>query len=477
MSSVADSTVFQPMEEERIEILNPRVMNGEKIEIPDGKTADEKKMEVPDPSIMKEKRLEIPVTLKKVDLQDTHHARRNSTGKIDISNNRTKIVSRYQGIHHERRNSTGKIEISNNKTKIVSRYLRDSIGSCHDFCKFGKTHSFDDINSNYPLQKKIQTTPPQGHFPSRMGISAERNEKSVIPSKAKVPQKTTVSADKVALGSLRSKGNNGKTIWIEKGTGPWNPNIWKNSGIGIGKQTGASETGGTKIFSSPKQPASHARNFKNLRGISYAKTRNKVRKPKSNQPIEEQVEEKTLYVIEMKTAPSSDSTLSKGSKILSEKNEMKIDTQMEKSKGDYKVRPKKGGKTQMENTDYSPRKLSFQRGKVVELQNDNNGARKLRFRKVRMGGDQNGKNDMKRRSFRNTEAGEGGSTSSIETEKVVLRHRDFRGKKTDLNLFNNVIEETASKLVKTRKSKVKALVGAFETVISLQETKPSTLTT
>jgi hypothetical protein len=40
-------------------------------------------------------------------------------------------------------------------------------------------------------------------------------------------------------------------------------------------------------------------------------------------------------------------------------------------------------------------------------------------------------------------------------------------------LFNNVIEETASKLVETRKSKVKALVGAFETVISLQDKKPS----
>jgi len=38
-------------------------------------------------------------------------------------------------------------------------------------------------------------------------------------------------------------------------------------------------------------------------------------------------------------------------------------------------------------------------------------------------------------------------------------------------LLNNVIEETASRLVaEARKSKVKALVGAFETVISLQET-------
>ncbi|PRQ16265.1 putative Calmodulin-binding domain, plant [Rosa chinensis] len=58
-------------------------------------------------------------------------------------------------------------------------------------------------------------------------------------------------------------------------------------------------------------------------------------------------------------------------------------------------------------------------------------------------------------------------------EKVVLRHQDVKGKKGDQKLFNNVIEETASKLVETRKSKVKALVGAFETVISLQDTRPA----
>ncbi|KAM5570838.1 hypothetical protein ABKV19_011473 [Rosa sericea] len=58
-------------------------------------------------------------------------------------------------------------------------------------------------------------------------------------------------------------------------------------------------------------------------------------------------------------------------------------------------------------------------------------------------------------------------------EKVVLRHQDVKGKKGDQKLFNNVIEETASKLVETRKSKVKALVGAFETVISLQDNRPA----
>jgi ligand-binding sensor protein len=48
---------------------------------------------------------------------------------------------------------------------------------------------------------------------------------------------------------------------------------------------------------------------------------------------------------------------------------------------------------------------------------------------------------------------------------VALRHHKTLEKKSQM-LYNNVIEEMASKLVKTRKSRVKALVGAFESVIS-----------
>jgi hypothetical protein len=68
----------------------------------------------------------------------------------------------------------------------------------------------------------------------------------------------------------------------------------------------------------------------------------------------------------------------------------------------------------------------------------------------------------------------GAAARDAGAEVVVLRRRQDDGKETkkqEPGLFNNVIEETASRLVaEARKSKVKALVGAFETVISLQET-------
>uniref|UniRef100_A0A5B6ZU46 Putative microtubule-associated protein futsch-like n=2 Tax=Davidia involucrata TaxID=16924 RepID=A0A5B6ZU46_DAVIN len=116
-------------------------------------------------------------------------------------------------------------------------------------------------------------------------------------------------------------------------------------------------------------------------------------------------------------------------------------------------------------------KLNFRRGKLVDVQSENNGPRRLRFRQGKVGDEnQNGMADTKRRSSRIIVAGKS-IGSETKSEKVVLRHQAVKGRKDVQSLFNNVIEETASKLVRARKSKVKALVGAFETVISLQDTK------
>jgi hypothetical protein len=50
--------------------------------------------------------------------------------------------------------------------------------------------------------------------------------------------------------------------------------------------------------------------------------------------------------------------------------------------------------------------------------------------------------------------------------EVTLRHQKTLEKKKGRRLYNNLIEETASKLAKSKKSRVKSLVGAFETLIS-----------
>ncbi|WZZ37923.1 hypothetical protein YC2023_034182 [Brassica napus] len=73
----------------------------------------------------------------------------------------------------------------------------------------------------------------------------------------------------------------------------------------------------------------------------------------------------------------------------------------------------------------------------------------------------------KKMSYNNSDEG--------KQEKVVLRHRKVEEKKKMGTLFNNVIEVTVNKLVEERKSRVKALVGAFETVISLQDNDKTSL--
>ncbi|KAL1557404.1 neurofilament heavy polypeptide-like [Salvia divinorum] len=61
------------------------------------------------------------------------------------------------------------------------------------------------------------------------------------------------------------------------------------------------------------------------------------------------------------------------------------------------------------------------------------------------------------------------AVESKETEPAVEKKQEKTHGKYDSPVSNDVIEETANKLRENRANKVKALAGAFETVISLQE--------
>lgn len=123
----------------------------------------------------------------------------------------------------------------------------------------------------------------------------------------------------------------------------------------------------------------------------------------------------------------------------------------------------------------TPYKLKFKRGKIVELTPDSNGPRRLIFRRRAASEVADGEGQLVRRIFKRNTRNTGVPTEpDLESPSVKLRHQDTQDKKDAQGLFNNVIEETASKLVESRKSKVKALVGAFETVILLQDGNPTT---
>nr|KYP55469.1 hypothetical protein KK1_001681 [Cajanus cajan] len=173
---------------------------------------------------------------------------------------------------------------------------------------------------------------------------------------------------------------------------------------------------------------------------------------------------------------SSNSSLEKRSNATYKSNRIGHDHhQGENVRIVYKIRQKMSRKVGAANKVVAARKLNFKRGKVIELQPQTNTiARRLKFRPARILGDDMRRdiNGARKRTIMDNKFGGEGSKSG--SEKVVLRHQNVEGKKENPRLYNNVIEETASMLAEQRKSKVKALVGAFETVISLDSPREAT---
>lgn len=186
--------------------------------------------------------------------------------------------------------------------------------------------------------------------------------------------------------------------------------------------------------------------------------------------------EQSEYTDDTEDLEESEYTESEADELVSETDETVHIKEVDTSKENQTRSPKEKGAPQFEEEDViTLTKSKFRRGRIVNLESESNAPRRLRFRRGRVVGDNDdSKIHARRRNFKKRENGDEADGASPSSEKVVLRHQDVQGKKDAQGLFNNVIEETASKLVESRKSKVKALVGAFETVISLQETKPST---
>ncbi|KAK2993946.1 hypothetical protein RJ640_025621 [Escallonia rubra] len=366
--------------------------------------------------------------------------------------------------------------------------------------------------------KKAEVSPKQDS-PFKRIIETEMKVTSPAKRFPAVKQKTLVA--KPLSSSDVLAGFNGK----------------RNSDIKLGKRTETPKAAVKKVLSLPKaavkkvlsppkasvsskQSASrivslNARKCRNLKLVTPLKEQNRIRKAEPKQPNNEKVRERTLYVVEAETKknvlesdnsddvilsppppllllpnssvnPSSPSLLSHGEDSedfeysdseaddFSENDEILDVNQVGIETGNYDG-IQKVGVILSGDEDSTLEKLKFRRGKVVDLQHENNGPRRLRFRRGRVLGDnEDSKGDARRRRFRKREIEKDRNGTSPSSEKVALRHQDVQGKKDAQGLFNNVIEETASKLVESRKSKVKALVGAFETVISLQDSKPST---
>ncbi|XP_056847079.1 uncharacterized protein LOC108818418 isoform X2 [Raphanus sativus] len=167
-------------------------------------------------------------------------------------------------------------------------------------------------------------------------------------------------------------------------------------------------------------------------------------------------------------------TTSRSKTGLSEKKESGSATLVTNSKTESKIiRPKRIGLKVTPPPPSGPptRPVSFRKGKVLEPKPEDSTPTSIKLKKRVVQEPKLRSDGNKKKKNLKEGVGKVSSYNSGESkrEKVVLRHRKVEAKKKLQTLFNNVIEETVSKLEEVRKSKVKALVGAFETVISLQD--------
>ncbi|KAM0022544.1 putative Calmodulin-binding domain, plant [Helianthus debilis subsp. tardiflorus] len=124
-----------------------------------------------------------------------------------------------------------------------------------------------------------------------------------------------------------------------------------------------------------------------------------------------------------------------------------------------------------EDEDDGPTWLKFRRGKIVEGEEDD-GPTKLNFRRGKILEHDEDDESFAKVNFKKTIIEEATDDGKNESETVTLKHQEMQKKKEAQELLNRMIEETASKLEIDRKTKVEALVGAFETVISLKDDAP-----
>ncbi|EYU23511.1 hypothetical protein MIMGU_mgv1a009695mg [Erythranthe guttata] len=310
-----------------------------------------------------------------------------------------------QKISHPRRFSTGNsiVKITEPTPIPIPNYLRASIGSCHDFCKYGPKHGLQPKLTRPPLSPK-----PKNNVVKNVSVeekSSDKNHKGkkvLLPSTNKPEPSQTKNAEATRTflkgsSNIRTRTNGGKD---------------------------------TNKSSLPKRAL-----------LPQSKTiKTRAVKPEAKKTNYENVPEKIIHVVEQKDekAPSED---------------RKVDS----NKSRTTTTTTRGGRANItpEETDSSPRKLKFRRGKVLEARNGSEGSvteKGLR----RVGSDRefvHKKNDS--------------AKGSLRRQGIEWKNMNTTG------LYNIVIEETASKLVKMRKSKVEALVGAFEKVIKIHDYESS----
>ncbi|KAH6801145.1 Plant calmodulin-binding protein-like protein [Perilla frutescens var. hirtella] len=322
----------------------------------------------------------------------------------------------------QRRNSTGNADIIFSEPKPIPNYLRASIGSCHDLCKYGSRH--DNVkpvarsNTNY-RGKNVSGAK------NAVPLSSRKQPSELKP---KPPVKNLHSSQKQPI----SKSKNDLQISRnEAGKGMRMLNAGKNT-----------------INSSVKIPTAKKSSMKMI-SLSKIKKSAHVNSETGERSSCGDIAEKIIHVDEPNTN-GDDQNVDLADQDGNRCNEMcsspKQEQQMDSAAKSWNMAVKVGRAVMKENG-ASPRKQKIKREKALGIEN---GSKSLR----RVVNDGHSIHDEKDESIR-----------------VALRHQATGGENTCPDSINTVIESTASRLAWMSRSKVKALVESFETLVNIQDSE------
>ncbi|PHT27071.1 hypothetical protein CQW23_33331 [Capsicum baccatum] len=371
----------------------------------------------------------------KLDKISTIKLRSMSIGNKVLSCYRSSSSTSSYNVGNTKRQSTGKFNAPDSGQDVIPHYLRASTSSFHDFCKYGKKHS-SKAKPWHPLSKRKNKLLADEQSPART-LVGEAKKGTLVKQKLSTPPGSVLGEKKKVTGVDQNPSTSPGSVL---GEAKKRTMVMQKTSTTSGSNPSDAKKGilvKQKLSTPPVNMLEEGK-----------KDQNMMQRDGTNKLNPEMVLEKTLRTPIMKESPKSSSYLQ--SRPLSNEEDKK-----------EVVKP----------ADSALVNLKFRRGKIVDLQQETSSPRRLTFRWGRHVGESQDSNTRKRIFKKKGVDGDKSNTIPI-SGKIVLRHQDMQENKDVQGLLNNVIEETTSKLFETRKSKVKALVGAFEIVISLHN-KPS----
>ena len=418
-----------------------------------------------------------------------------------------------------RRYSTGALDKRvppGGKAQLQTRYRGNQTSSTHDLCKHGKRREDELVIKPWKLVKNKKVEGGGGLVKNetlsvvrKSLVSVSKTEKSL--NVAKRDATAAVVSEVVKSDGLRAKRSETKsTTTTTPSDSAVGVRMVKKTNVDVKKVSKSSREDVLKNLKDKEKKTKiddvlEKKVSRIMEKKSFKEDLLKNVKRKEKTEIDERVRcddvvEKTLYVVESSIAekkkkksigsvksetlkrsdprPPIRQITSRSNTSLSEKKESGSPTLVANAKTEIKKRiglkpkaiPPPGPPT---------RPVSFKKGKVLEPKAEDPTLTSINFKK-RVVQEPKLRSDVNKNKNNLKDKGEGVGKMSYNSgegirEKVVLRHRKVEEKKIMGTLFNNVIEETVNKLGEERKSRVKALVGAFETVISLQDNDKTSL--